>query len=385
MIEVNDELMYVLLGITGVLFLIQIIYLTGVYNIVARNRKKSCEVSEDNLPPLSVIIVAKDSLEDLKNNLPLILEQDYPSFEVIVIYEQEEDIYEDELKLLQEKYKNLYHTFIPDSARYISHKKLGITMGIKASKNDILVFTEPNAYPTSNQWLKTISSHFTEETDIVLGYSNYEKIKGWFNRKIVFDKLINNMRGLGMAINGYPFTGSGYNLAYRKKLYYDNGGFSRHLNLERGEDDLFINQQAKQDNTKVMTSAEGTVRITHPVNKYMWREEKLSNIITKRYYKGINKYIVGFESFTRLLFLFFTIVVGIISIILKSWIYLGIAVILWIIRYIVQIVIFKKTCDNFNERHYYLSLMIFDIIQPIINLNFYIRKKLSNKKDFLKK
>ena len=160
----------------GILFFIQSYYHLGLYRKLYLHSKKTSK--ETDTPPLSVILVAKDSASDLKKNLPAILEQDYPEFEVIVIYDQSsDDECEDVLKLFKDKYPNLHHSFIPDSARYISHKKLGITMGIKASHHEWLVFTEPNCRPSSNQWLRKMASNFTPTTDIVLGYSNYEKTK----------------------------------------------------------------------------------------------------------------------------------------------------------------------------------------------------------------
>ena len=118
---------------SGILFITQAIYHLGLYNKLYIHNKETVYTTDINAenPPLSVIIVAKDAADELQENLPFILEQDYPEFEVIVIYDRSADDCDDTLKLLEDKYPNLYHTFIPDSARYISHKKLGITMGIK--------------------------------------------------------------------------------------------------------------------------------------------------------------------------------------------------------------------------------------------------------------
>ena len=81
-------------------------------------------------------------------------------------------------------------------------------MGIKASRHEWLVFTEPDCRPQSNQWLKQMARNFTPATEIVLGYSNYEKVPGWFNKKITFDTLLNSMRYLGYgcfrtSLHGY--------------------------------------------------------------------------------------------------------------------------------------------------------------------------------------
>ena len=368
----------------GILFFIQSCYHWGLYRNLYLHSKK--EKKETDTPPLSVILVAKDAASDLQKNLPAILEQDNPEFEVIVIYEQSaDDNCEDVLKLLQEKYPHLHHSFIPDSARYISHKKLGITMGIKASHYDWLVFTEPNCRPESNQWLRKMARNFTSNTDIVLGYSNYEKTKGWFNRKITFDTMLNSMRQLGRAIGGHPYTGCGRNLAYRKSLYYNQKGFASHLNLQRGEDDLFVNRTANKKNTRIETSPESIVRITAPHFKKNWAEDKLSYNMTSHYFKGISRYVMGFETCSRLLFFLAFIACLVYGIWIQNWKTVGIASFLWLIRFVLLLVVFRKTSIALGERKFYSTLLLFDWMQPLWNLRFKIQQRARRKDEFMRK
>ena len=368
----------------GILFFIQSCYHLGLYrNLYLHSRK---EKQETDTPPLSVILVAKDAASDLQKNLPAILEQDYPDFEVIVIYDQSsDDDCEDVLKLLEDKYPHLHHSFIPDSARYISHKKLGITMGIKASHHEWLVFTEPNCRPSGNQWLRKMARNFTNGTDIVLGYSNYEKTKGWFNRKVTFDTLLNAMRYLGKAVDGHPYTGCGRNLAYRKSLYYEQKGFTSHLNLQRGEDDLFINQVANGKNTRVEASPESIVRITAPHYQKDWHEDKLSYHLTSRLYKGFSRYLMGFETCTRLLFLLMVIVCIVYGILTQSWIVLGTAIMLWLLRYLMQVMVFRKTSIALGERKFYSTLLMFDWMQPLWNFRLKLSQRFSRKDEFMRR
>lgn len=182
----------ILLAATGVLFVIQILYYFCLYNrIHLHNRavKRSNVHFSQELPPVSVIICAREESENLRRNLTAVLEQDYPQFEVIVINDGDTDESEDYLTLLEEKYPHLYHSFVPDSSRYISRKKLAVTLGIKASKYDWLVFTEANCQPQSNQWLRLLARNFTSRTQVVLGYSGYERGRGWLHKRIAFDNL----------------------------------------------------------------------------------------------------------------------------------------------------------------------------------------------------
>mgnify|MGYP003302187549 FL=1 len=230
-----------------------------------------------------------------------------------------------------------------------------------------------------------MARNFTSGTDIVLGYSNYERAKGWFNRKITFDTLLNSMRYLGQAISGNPYTGCGRNLAYRKSLFYKQKGFVSHLNLQRGEDDLFVNQTANKRNTRVEAHPESVMRITAPHYSKNWKEEKLSYTMTSRYYKGFSRYLMGVETTTRLFFLTMVIACIAYGILTQSWIVLGTSILLWILRFIMLIVVFRKTSLALGERKFYTTLLLFDWMQPLWNFRLKLSQRFSRKDDFMRR
>lgn len=379
----------ILLSAAGVLLIVQLIYYLGLYN---RIHTHNLAVGKDEvhfgreLPPLSVVICARNESENLRRNLPAILKQDYPDFEVIVINDGSTDESEDLLSELEEEYPNLYHSFTPDSARYISRKKLALTLGIKASKYDWLVFTEADCTPVSDKWLRRIARNFTPSTDIVLGYSGYERGKGWLHKRGSFDSLFTSLRYLGFALAGKPYMGIGRNLAYRKELFFKVKGFSTHLNMQRGEDDLFINQIANENNTRVETSPDSVIRM-QPVERYKdWKEEKVSYMATARFYKGSQRWLLGLETATRLLFYVAClsgIVFGILSF---HWLAAGLALLLWIVRYSAQAYVINKTANEMGDnRSYYFTLPVFDIIRPLQSLKFRLYRLYRRKGDFMRR
>jgi glycosyltransferase involved in cell wall biosynthesis len=373
-IEIDSTNELVLLSVAGVLFLIQVIYYLALYNrIRAHNkavRRKRLSFSEV-LSPLSVVIYAKNETENLRNFLPSVLEQDYPEFEVIVVDDGPTEETEELLSLLARDYPHLHRSFTPENSRYISHKKLALTLGIKASKYDWLVFTEANCQPKSKNWLRLMARNFTPDTDIVLGYSGYERMKGWMHKKIAFDSLFTAMRYLGYALARKPYMGIGRNMAYRKELFFQQKGYSAHLNLQRGDDDLFVNQIATKKNTRVETDVNATVRIRPIQHKTDWREEKVSYMATSQYYKGSQRYVLGFETFTRILFylaVIATITVGFLD---KHWQVAGIGGFLWLVRYMIQSIIINNTAKAVGEsRRYYFTLPVFDILQLFQSFGF---------------
>lgn len=381
-IEVNTYEL-VLLLVAGILFLIQVIYYLALYNrIHAHNktvRQNKLSFSEA-LPPLSIVICARNESENLRSFLPSVLEQNYPEFEVIVVNDGSTDESEEFLSSLSKSYPHLYHSFTPENSRYISHKKLALTLGVKASKHDWLVFTEANCYPVSKDWLRLMARNFTSDTDIVLGYSNYERGKGWMHKKIAFDALFTSMRYLGYALARKPYMGIGRNMAYRRELFFQQKGYSAHLGLQRGDDDLFVNKIATNKNTRVETDANAVVRMKPVAYKTDWHEEKISYMATSRYYKGSQRFMLGFETFTRILFYLAVIAVITLGILDKHWLVAGIGGFAWLVRYTIQAIIINKTAKEAGEdRRYYFTLPVFDLLQPLQSLGFKLFRILGGK------
>lgn len=379
----------ILLSVTGILLVTQLIYYIGIYNRI-HTRNKANEKGEihftNELQPLSVIICARNESENLRRYLPSILEQDYPNFEVVVINDGSTDESEEVLSAFEEKYPHLYHSFTPESARYISRKKLSLTLGIKASKHDWLVFTEANCQPVSDQWLRLMARNFTPRTQIVLGYNGYERGKGWRHKRIAFDSLFTSLRYLGFALAGKPYMGIGRNLAYRKELFFKQKGYSTHLNLQRGEDDLFVNQIITEDNLRVEIDKNSVIRMK-PIERYKdWKEEKISYLATSSYFHGMQRYLLGFETCSRLLFYAALIAAIVFGVLNAHWLVVGMACVALLIRYTVQAIVINTTATDMDDnRHYYFTLPVFDLLQPLQSLRFRMYRLYRGKGDFMRR
>lgn len=378
-----------LMTVTATLCIAQVLYYLGLYNRIMR-RDRAVRRGEahftSELPPISIIICAREESENLRRNLRAVLEQDYPQFEVIVINDGNTDESEDYLTLLEEEYPHLYHSFVPDSSRYISRKKLAVTLGIKAAKYDWLVLTDANCCPQSDQWLRLMARNFTSRTQVVLGYSGYHRGKGWLNRRAAFDNLFIAMRYLGFALAGSPYMGIGRNLAYRKELFYQQKGFSAHLNLQRGDDDLFINQATTAENTRVETDPRATVRMQPLQRAKDWREEKIGYASTAKLYHGWQRWVAGLETTTRLFFYAACVAGLVMGILQHHWLVAVVAFVLWTVRFALQAVIINKTARSLDEqRKYYFSLPLFDLLQPMQSLRWKLCCAFRKKEEFLRK
>lgn len=383
-IDYNSAILFLQI-FCGVMFLIQLYYFLVPYSRLFKSNKIQNKLQENtNCPPLSVIIVTKDSASMLKDNLPAILEQDYPEFEVIVVNDESAGEDEDILKILGSRYRHLYRTFIPKSARYVSRKKLGVAMGIKASKYDWIVLTEPYCKPESKDWLKSLSRNFVPGTDIVLGYCNYTYGKGIFAKRIIADMLLMSMRFLGKAIGEKPYMGMGRNMAYRKEIYLQHKGFSNQLTLTRGDDDLFINEIADSRNTKVCVDSNSIMRMPLPKYKKTWRDDKIGYEVTGNHYKGTARVSNSLETWSAWLFNLSVIAALCIGILNKEWIFTSCIFAAWLIRTITAMTVFCKTAKAMGEK-VSAYLFIYDIMRPLYSLNLKIGYITRHKSDYMRK
>ncbi|MBW4890737.1 glycosyltransferase [Mucilaginibacter sp. HMF5004] len=246
----------------------QICFILQLYYLIANHKRLANYKVDEVLPqvhiPVSVIIAARNEYENLRQNLPLILEQQYPDFEVVVVndcsYDQSEIILEEYAK----EHSNLKIVTITEHERFKTGKKFALTLGIKAAKNEHLLFTDADCQPASVNWITRMAAKFTGNAHIVLGYSPYIKTAGFLNNFIRFETVKTAISYLSAALKGDAYMGIGRNLSYTKTLFFANKGFASHMHVMSGDDDLFVNQNATHDNVAIEI---------HP-EAHMWSDSK---------------------------------------------------------------------------------------------------------------
>lgn len=374
-------------AVTLGLFIILQLYYTLIYarpSQMAKREEQKSHPAEDisKYPPISIIIYAKNDSDNLRKHLPVLLTQDYPTYEVIVINDGSTDDTDDTLKYFKNQYKHLYHTYIPADVRYVSRRKLALTLGIKASKYDILLFTESNCQPVSEYWLSSVSSGYKQNnTNIVLGYCKYGNYKGLGQKLIAYDNLLTGLRYLSLALSHAPYTGNGRNLSYRKELFFHHKGYYKSLSLHAGDDDLFVNEAATKENTSVIYTPDSLTEMDKINNLSFWKEMKMSRAATGQYYRGG---ILSFFHLESLLFFLF-IIVGFSAIIigvLGNWLISVLGSLLLIIRFVIKAVIFHKSARMLGQQPLTGWLLVLEFIQPIFDSYIYIHRFFRRKKDY---
>lgn len=239
------------------------------------------ESNKAKWPRISVVITAHDNASQLERHLPTLLSQDYPGiFEVIVVAEKGDSATEDTLK----RYLNnrlLYYTFIPDSSRYMSRKKLAVTLGVKASRYEWVMLTDASSTPLSDTWLKTFARDMNDGNTLVMGYSNYGSDTPPYYR---FEQLRTACYVLQDAKKGIAYRNNSKNIAFRKADFIGRDGYRGNLQHIRGEYDFIVNKYAERDRTAVETDNNSWIIDERPTKK-VWCQSHANLIYMRKHLK----------------------------------------------------------------------------------------------------
>lgn len=253
--------------------------------------KKDGQQSADTaLPPVSVVLTARNDAAWLKENLVYLLEQDYPSFEVVVVDYLSHDETQFVLKLLKDYYPHLKIVPFKEDVNLFQGKKYPLSIGIKSAANDILLLADPDCTPKNLLWLRgMVRGYADKDTQIVLGYCGVKRTKTLLGALQQYDTLAYGAQYLGSALLGHPYTGSGRNLSYRRSFFFKQGAFISHYDVADGSDDLFVYQNADRHNTAVCIDADACLSADPKKNFRGWHDERRHRVATRNRHTLANR------------------------------------------------------------------------------------------------
>lgn len=347
-----------------------------------RPEKKEDNGNTEEMPRLSIVISACDNARELKNNLPAMLSQDYPAgFEIIVVVDDKTEHETSNILEQYSRHQNLYKTFVPKSSRYMSRKKLAITIGVKAAKNEWIVLTDAECKPISDKWLSTMARNCNKDTDIVIGYSNYSNEAKPYIR---FKRLRDELYCIRQAQYGTAYRTAGNNIIFRKSDFMDGRGFEGNLKYLRGEYDFIINKYASKSRTAIEISPEAWLEEDAPTKK-AWKKRNL-------FYRENRKHMVN-TAIPRLLYFIDTAAIylnyiGIAVALAYSYLTMNviiasIATASLLITMTLRTVIAGKVTKGFNAGIKKWTIAFHELALPVHDMKYDMLYKLADKNDFI--
>lgn len=345
-------LLYFFIGVS----IIQIVYWLIYWIAFSRKDQKSQVSLQPAYPPVSIIVCAHDEEENLKALIPLLLKQDYPDFEVVIVNDRSNDATFDWLLGETKREPRLRMVQVEETPSTMNAKKYALTLGIKAAKHEWLLLTDADCRPREQSWIKTMSQAFTPETIFVLGYSPYTKSEGMLNRFIRFETLLTGIQYMAFALMGNPYMGVGRNLAYRKSFFLNVKGFNTLLPITGGDDDLFVNRHSKADNTQVVI---GSGAIVESAPQTTWKNfwnQKLRHLSVGKYYRFKHRVLLGVFAITWMLY-WFTIPLLLVT--QTELVIIGVA---FLLRQLIVVLAVNKAADRLGYGFELAALPVLDFM-----------------------
>ncbi|MBR5850698.1 MAG: glycosyltransferase [Alistipes sp.] len=360
------------LGATGValaaaavvLFFVQIIYYFRYGRLVGyklHNRKPIREAE----PPLSLIVpMFSEDYGFVEERLPLFMQQEYTHYEVVVVYVGQNSDFHEELTRCRQHYPNLIISRIHHDPRYPISRKMALNIGIKSAHYECLLFTSTEVEPASTHWLALMAKGFARG-EIVVGYCGLEAHPSLQNRMMRTSRLMDSADWISRATTGRPHRGILHNFGFTKSLYFspEVNGFNR-LNMNIGEDDLFMQEIMPKHTVSVVLSPKASVKQKLWGGISWWISQCIYYDASRRHYPLSVRLSHGWELISRLLF--FGVIAA--SLILLPDQFRIAAGVLLLLRYLFVIWEVRRMSRRLGERGLVRFYFIYDLLSPFWSL-----------------
>lgn len=351
-----------LIGVLLLLFFVQLFYYAIAYNRIhsfrlMRRRRKIL----DN-PPISVIVAVRGENESfLTDELPVLLQQEYDHFEVVVVYIGGNMEYYEQLQFIRDSHSNMRLTRMGGDERIYISTKQALNVGIKSAQYDSLLFTTPGATPRSERWVSLMAKGFEYGMVVAapaVATFEHNTLKTYIMRMVEFHRERNAM---SRAVRDKLYYAPRCNYGYTRRLYESTRGFN-YLGIDIGDNDLYLQAIATPEHTAVVLSRHSIVEEERPERWSEWMELMRYYSSTKRYYPASARTFARRERGSRLLFFLAAIAA---MVVLPMELKLG-TIGLVLMRYLIVVWSARRTARRLGERGVALKYWIYDLFGPIV-------------------
>jgi cellulose synthase/poly-beta-1,6-N-acetylglucosamine synthase-like glycosyltransferase len=187
---------------------------------------------------VSVVVAARNEAENIGACLEALRAQDYPGeWEVVVVDDRSTDGTSDRIR--ESHWAGLRLVRAPEEPRFRCPKKSALAAGIERSAGEVLLFTDADCRPPPN-WITATVALFAPGVGLAAGHAFPRPLRGFRQRVWALENLAVGALGAGSAGMGRPLSCTGRNLAYRRQVYEEVGGFSAIGHLIGGDDVYFL-------------------------------------------------------------------------------------------------------------------------------------------------
>ncbi len=211
----------IIFAIVVFLYFIQIVLF-----LIGANKHYNKIEDEDKLPSISVIVAARNEEQNILSCIQSLDNLEYPEnkIEILIVDDFSEDAT-----------NSIVSNFISDKPKFkliqpeenlveYPGKANALANGIKASKGEIILTTDADCV-VSPTWAKTLASYYVDESIAFVGGFTTQTRQSLFQSMQALDFVFLLGVASGTMNWGKSLSCIGNNMSFRRKAYYDAGGY----------------------------------------------------------------------------------------------------------------------------------------------------------------
>jgi hypothetical protein len=247
---------------------------------------------------------------------------------------------------------------------------MALNIGIKAARYDNIVITTHYTRPTSSRWL-SMMAHGFGKGEVVIGYCGLEPSKGLTDKIMRSSRMFSSLLYITAAIRRRPYRGTIHNMGFARDIYFKHKGFG-HLNLNLGEDDLFMQQIFTEDNYAIVIHPRATMRQMKWGGLGWWLHECRLRNHAYPLYPFRARWFVGLEAGSRLLFF---VAVGAAAWLMPFEVQMSVAGVVFL-RFLAVILQMRRVAKRLGERKLMLFYFLNDLFEPLFEIGVVLSRML---------
>ncbi len=327
---------------------------------------------------VSIVLCVKNEYENLVRLLPALLEQEYGSFEIVVVDKNSEDDTEVLLASLEHFHKNLTIRTLSADAKFGRDDLMALGLGIRAARYPYVIFFRPDCLPSSRKWLVSLEKTALEKkADTVLGYTSF---KG-SSLHVRHGMMEQQMHQMGATRKKMPYVSWGNNTLFPKERFLSGKEFETRTTAWNQSEQAIIAHILEKDSTNACVYPCGSVIMNRRLPAGEYHMNRLQGLCTMALTKSRGYCFLTLEkvliaAFYILLALAFARI-GINGDFLLMVIPGGLLLLRWITVWI----LYMGFGIHFNEKGLAYTAPLWDLLSPIVHFYYLVAtliKRLKN-------